>query len=146
MTCEIRCVKSRLKTYKKVGLTTKNYPTVQELLCFKICMGIIRTKIEEHLQTNSIVKEQQFGFTKKRRTTDSIYALTYAIQHSKKYNYNLIITSIDFKKAFDSINRNKLLEAMKRYKLHTKIIDIIINIYNNEKTILTRDKEIIDEI
>ena len=35
---------------------------------------------------------------------------------------------------------------MKRYKLHTKIIDIIINIYNNEKTILTRDKEIIDEM
>ena len=63
-----------------------------------------------------------------------------------KYNYNLIITAIDFKKAFDSIDRNKLLEEMKKFIIHPKVIDIIIKIYNNEKTILKKDNEEIDEI
>ena len=92
-------------------------------------MGILRTKIEEHIERNNRTKEQQFGFTKNRRPTDSICTLTYAIYNSKKYKYNLIITAIDFKKAFDSINRNQLLTTMKKHKIHPKAIDLIINIY-----------------
>ena len=129
--------KPKINEFRPISLTNNSY---------KICMGILRTKIENHISKNNLTRDQQFGFTKQRRTTDSIYALIYAINHSKKYNYNLIITAVDFKKAFDSINRNKLLETMQKHKLHPKAIDIIINIYKNEKTVLTKENEFLDDI
>ena len=49
--------KPTVKDFRPIALTNNSY---------KICMGIIRTKIEQHLQKNDIVKEQQFGFSKKK--------------------------------------------------------------------------------
>ena len=129
--------KPTIKDFRPITLANNSY---------KICMGILRTKIEDHLQSNNKTREQQFGFTRNRRPTDSIYALTYAIYHSRKHNYNLIIISIDFKKAFDSIDRDELLASMTKHKIHPKAIDLIINVYNNEKTNLIKNDEIIDEI
>ena len=46
----------------------------------------------------------------------------------------LIVTAIDYKKAFDSIDRAKMIVAMKKYKIEPKIIDNIAEIYNGNKT------------
>ena len=131
----------------------KNKPTPSEFRpialtnnSYKICMGIIKDKIENHLQMNSSMEEQQFGFTKGRRTTDSIYSLNFAIEYSNKKKIPLILTFIDYKKAFDSVNRNKLLDMLIKYKIHPSIIDIIINIYNGDKTNLKKGERETNEI
>ena len=43
-----------------------------------------------------------------------------------------MLTTINFKNSFCSINIDKLLETILKHKLHTKVIDEI-NIYDNEK-------------
>ena len=123
--------------FRPIALTNNSY---------KICMGIIKSKIEDHLNINNKMEDQQFGFTKGRRTMDSIYCLNFAIDYAKKHKKQLIITFIDFKKAFDSVNRNKLLEMMIRYKFHPSVIDLIINIYNGDITEITKGDSMTNEI
>ena len=43
-------------------------------------------------------------------------------------------TFIDFKKAYDSIHRGKLIEVLIKYKVNPKIIDIIVQMYENDRT------------
>ena len=109
-------------------------------------MGILKYKIEQHLKNNNLDNCHQFGFTTQRRTTDSAYILSYLIEHSYRRKEMLIITSIDFKKAFDSVKRDKLLEVMKKYKIHSKVIDLIINVYKNDTTKLIKNNQTIDDI
>ena len=75
----------------------------------------------------------------KRRTTDSAYILSCIIENSYRSKQTLIITSIDFRKAFDSVNSDKLLEVMTRYKIHPKVIDLIVNIYKEDSTTVTQN-------
>ena len=41
---------------------------------------------------------------------------------------------MDYSKAFDSIRRGKIIEALIHYKINYKIIDAIANIYRNDYT------------
>ena len=58
----------------------------------------------------------------------------------------LYYTFIDFKKAYDSVHRGKLIEVLIRYKVHPKIIDIIVQMYEKDETTihLGRMKEMIE--
>ena len=44
----------------------------------------------------------------------------------------LLITCIDYSKAFDSIKRDTIIEALMHYRIHLKIIDTIAKIYQND--------------
>jgi hypothetical protein len=48
----------------------------------------------------------------------------------------LIVISIDFCKAFDSIKRDKLIESLKEYKAHPFLIDKIASLYKDDETIV----------
>ena len=46
----------------------------------------------------------------------------------------MYLISVDFAKAFDSIKRSTLIFALKKYKIHPQIIDVIAQIYSNDQT------------
>ena len=48
----------------------------------------------------------------------------------------LIVVAIDFIKAFDSIDRKKMIEVLIKYKIHPYIIDTIAKVYSIDKTIV----------
>merc|ERR1711874_837495 len=63
---------------------------------------------------------------------DYIANMTY---ESKNRNYkSLYYTFKDFKKAYDSIHRGKLIEVLIKYKVNPRIIDIIVQMYENDET------------
>ena len=51
--------------------------------------------------------------------------------HFKSYIY---IVAVDFQKAFDSIDRGKLIETLMKYRVDSKMIEIIADIYIDDKT------------
>ena len=53
-----------------------------------------------------------------------------------KYGNPLYFAFIDFKKAYDSINRKKLIEVLIGYKINPKIIDLIVQMYKDDYTII----------
>ena len=108
---------------------------------YKIYMGIIRTKIENHLKNNNLMNELQSGSTEKRRTTDNLFVLKYCIDENYRNKKPLRVISIDFKKAFDSINRKRMIEQLKKYKIDYRIIETIASIYTGDSTKLFLNNE-----
>ena len=77
----------------------------------KILCSIMREKIEDHLRERKIKYENQYGFTKKGRPDHCLYTLDYFATRTYKRKSRkvkpLLYAFIDFKKAYDSINRER---------------------------------------
>ena len=100
-------------------------------------MKKIGEDIEEHLEKNEIIKGNQIGFTNGGRTEYNHFVLQYIVEKAYKKDEQLIVIALDFKKAFDSINRRKMIEAMKDYMIEPSIINLIAKIYSNDSTTVT---------
>ena len=94
----------------------------------KIICIILRLKIEEHLKEKNIVFENQYGFTSGGKTDHCLFIIDYItnMTYESSRNKSLFFAFIDFKKAYDSIHRGKLIEVLIKYKVNPKVIDIIV--------------------
>merc|ERR1711874_819755 len=114
----------------------------------KIICTILREKIEEFFRENNIVFENQYRFTTGSRIEHCLFILDYIanMTYESKNNKDksLFFTFIDFKKAYDSINRRKLIEVLIKFKINPQIIGLIVQMYEGDRTIiqLGRMKEI----
>ena len=97
-------------------------------------MSFIRKDVEDHLVRNNVIKWNQVGFTEGGRAEYNHFMLQYIVERAWKKKEKLIVIALDFKKAFDSIDRRKLLEVMIEYRINPYIIDLVAKIYSNEKT------------
>ena len=137
------------KESKTKLIAKKKKPTVKDFrpialtnISYKLFMSLIKNQIEEHLTENNLVKYNQTGFTKGGRMEDNLFILQHLVGKSFKREKPLIVISIDFSKAYDSIDRKKMIETMIRYKIHPNIIDIVAKIYQDDFTnIIVGDHE-----
>ena len=96
----------------------------------------IRPKIDTHLRPN------QNGFRPGRSTTAHILALRRLIEEVKSHNLKAVLVFIDFKKAFDSIHRGRMLQILKAYDIPGKLIKAIGLLYENTRArVITPDGE-----
>jgi hypothetical protein len=56
--------------------------------------------------------EEQCGFRKGRSFTDAIFTVQQIIEKRKEHNLPLYILFVDFAKAYDNVNRDKLWKMM----------------------------------
>ena len=77
----------------------------------KIICTILRKKKEDHLQESYIIYENQYGFTTGGKTEHCLFTLDYianmTYESKRQKDKSLFYAFIDFKKAYDSINRKK---------------------------------------
>ena len=109
-------------------------------------MSLIKDGIEEHISKNNEEMETQAGFTKGGKIEDNIYLLKYCVEDSIKRKVPLYVASIDYSKAFDSIDRHEMIDAMIKYKIHPKIIDAVASIYEGDTTSVELNEGINEEI
>merc|ERR1712121_458619 len=106
----------------------------------KIICTILRQKIEEFLESSGVKFENQFGFTEGGRVEHCMFTLDYIVnmtfEKRGRYGKSLYFAFIDFKKAYDSFDRRKLIEVLIGYKINPKIIDLIVQMYKDDYTIL----------
>ena len=79
----------------------------------------------------------QNGFRPKRTTVAQILTLRRIIEGVKANNLPAIITFIDFKKAFDSIHRAKMMRILKAYGIPPNLLRAIERMYTNTKARVT---------
>ena len=120
---------------------TDNYRGIS-LICIitklynRMILNRIRSAIDPKLRYN------QNGFRPKRTTVAQILALRRIIEEVKRNNLSAVLTFIDFKKAFDSINRSKMMKILKAYGIPPNLLGAIETIYSNTKAkIVTPDGE-----
>ena len=74
---------------------------------YKIFMALIKSRVEKHLCNNELYNDMQAGFTEKRRIEDNLFILHECKEISFRKKKQLIVLSIDYTKAYVSINRKK---------------------------------------
>ena len=119
---------------KRNPIVTDLRPIALTNVCYKIFMGILKNEIEKHIKRNNITNELQMGSTKDRRVSDNLFILNHCIEKSFKNKSKLYVIAIDFYKAFDSIDRAKMISILKNLKINSNIIEIISKIYSEDKT------------
>ena len=87
----------------------------------------IRKAIDPKLRYN------QCGFREKRTTVAQIFALRRIMEEVKKNNLPAVITFIDFRKAFDSIHRGKMMRILKAYGIPPNLLRAIEATYTGTK-------------
>ena len=89
-----------------------------------------------------LLRKNQNGFRRGRSTLSQILCLRRLIEESKLSNRDLALVFVDFSKAFDSVDRDKMFEILKLYGIPEKIIAAIKVLYTNtSSTILSTDGE-----
>ena len=93
----------------------------------RMILNRIRPILDDQLRTN------QNGFRVGRTTVGHILALRRIIEGVKANNLPAILTFIDFKKAFDTIHRGKMLKILRAYGIPDQIVRAVSIMYEDTK-------------
>ncbi len=97
----------------------------------KLYTTILLKRIQDWADTYNILPESQAGFCKHRGCIDHIFTLNSLRQISlmKRRNRKLHLLFVDFARAFDSIDHEKLWAKLYKLGLSAKIIRVLSDIY-----------------
>ena len=92
-----------------------NYRGVSLLSIISKCYTtILNTRLYAWLEENNLISESQAGFRKQYSTVDHIFTLYATIQKCvNRRKGKLYVAFVDFRKAFDSVKHDKLIECLK---------------------------------
>ncbi|CAD6229117.1 GSCOCG00012085001-RA-CDS, partial [Cotesia congregata] len=96
----------KVEEYRGVTLTQTAY---------KVYVGILENRMRIDVEKMGLLPESQAGFRRGRGTIDNIYVLNYLINREiTKIKGKTIVFYVDFKAAFDSVDRGKLCRALRK--------------------------------
>ena len=88
---------------------------------------------------NSLLRPEQSGFRRGRSCIEQIHILRRVMEGFHKKQLTLVSTFIDFRKAFDSIDRGKIHEILRHYGIPPKITSAIMILYDKNKSTVMID-------
>ena len=113
----------------------------------KIFTCILNNQLYDYMVQKGILKAEQCGFRKTHGTVDSIFTLKtlidkYVKSKPQKHQNLLFSCFVDFRKAFDCIPRQKLVEKLRKEAVHGRFLDVLISMYSNEKSEIKIDDKL----
>lgn len=101
----------------------------------KIFTNIVCIRLTKWSEQNNIIDESQAGFRKGYSTVDNIFILQALIQkYLSKKRGRFYCMFVDFQKAFDSIQHNKLWDSLLRKSVDGKILNVFKSMYEKLKS------------
>lgn len=87
-----------------------SYRGISLLSCiYKLYSSVLNTRLRDYLEYKGTLAEEQNGFRKKRSCEEHIYILNSIIRNSLDNKKSIYAAFIDFKTAFDVVDRHMLL-------------------------------------
>ena len=117
--------------YKKADkLECKNYRGIKLLsIPGKVMSLVILNRIKADI--DSSFRENQAGFRPGHSCADQIFSIKQIIERFVEFEIPIELCFIDFKAAFDSLDREVLWQLLDHYGIPAKIISIIKNTYKD---------------
>ncbi|CAG2245923.1 unnamed protein product [Mytilus edulis] len=95
---------------------------------YKLYCGVLNSRLTVKLDELNFLHDEQNGFRKGRNTIDHISTLTTVIETRKLRKLSTFVAFIDFKKAYDWINRDLLFGKLENLGTHTKTIKACLDL------------------
>lgn len=96
---------------------------------YKLYASILNCRLEEYIESENLIQDTQNGFRKQRSAIDNVYILNHCINKSIAQNKKLFAFFVDFKAAFDMVDRTRLYVEMERLRIPQYLITAIKEIY-----------------
>ena len=115
-----------------------NYRPISVLpIIGKVFEKIVNDRLVDFLEFNNILYKHQYGFRKKYSTKLSLIDLVNTLMTSLDEGKITLGIFIDFKKAFDTINHNILLQKMSHYGVRGITLQWFANYLSNRSQLLS---------
>ena len=102
----------------------------------KVMLKILQARLQQHM--NRELPDVQAGFRKGRGTRDQIATIHWIIVKAREFQKNIYFCFIDYAKAFDCVDHNKLWKILKEMGIPDRLTCLLINLYaGQEATIRT---------
>lgn len=100
---------------------------------YKVYMNIQTERLTKYVEDNKLISEVQGGFRRKRSTMDKVAQLTsiFAARLRKGQENHTIF--VDFKKAYDSVPHEQLLDTLLRHGIPPQFVEGIRALYTGTK-------------
>jgi len=84
-------------------------------------------QLTQYTKENMLVSISQFGFRKRHSTVHALLAISKFIYNALDKNHIVILVSLDFEKAFDTVPRDILTEKLRWYGIDCDILNNLLN-------------------
>ena len=111
-----------------------NYRPISILpIISKILESSILSRLVNHLTSNSIISENQFGFVTKSNTEAAVLHLLNKIYNNIEEKKITATLFIDYQKAFDCLDHKVLIQKFKKLELSRPFLNILISFISNRQ-------------
>ena len=99
-------------------------------------LKILQARLQQYV--NREFPDGQAGFRKGRRTRDQIANICWTIEKAREFQKNIYFCFIDYAKAFDCVDHNKLWKILKEMEIPDHRTCLLRNLYaGQEATVKT---------
>ena len=93
----------------------------------KVMLKILQARLQQCI--NYELPNVQVRFRKGRRTRDQIANICWIIEKAREFQKNMYFCFIDYAKAFDCVNHNKLWKILKEMGIPDHLTSLLRNLY-----------------
>ena len=111
----------------------------------KLFTKILNSRLTEWAESYGVYIEAQAGFRSKMGTTDNIFVLHGLITHLINEGKKLYCAFVDFRKAFDFVNRDILWYKLIKIGVRGKILNVMRGMYSSVKSRVKYQNELSSE-
>ena len=100
---------------------------------------ILQARLQQYV--NRELPDAQAGFRKGRGTRDQIANICWIVEKAREFQKNIYFCFIDYAKAFDYVDHNKLWKILKAMGIPDHLTCLLRNLYQVRKQQLQLDME-----
>ena len=108
-------------------------------LLYKLFARLLYNRLEPLLDQHQC--PDQAGFRHNYSTEDHLYTTTLLVERSYEWQLNLWVATIDFRKAFDTIDHNQLWQTLQNQNIPPPYIQLLQNLYTDQTATIRTDKQ-----
>jgi hypothetical protein len=120
-----------------------NFRPISLLSVFsKVLEKLVKMQLSSYLSENNIITNLQFGFRSDKSITDALFNVAKTITESVGRNKRVIVAFLDLAKAFDSVDRSKLIQKLSYIGILHKSLDWFSSYLSDREQIVSINRTI----
>ena len=105
----------------------------------KVMLKILQARLQQYM--NRELPDVQAGFRKGRGTRDQNANILWIMEKARKFQKNIYFCFIDYAKAFDCVDHNKLWKVLKELGIPDHLTSLLKNLYACQEATVRLDME-----